>query len=96
MKAGQDSRYFNIAAELRPALEKQDGFISIERFQSTVTSNKFLSLSLWRDEDAVANWRAHKEHQQAQMLGKSEIFEDFRIIIAEAVRDYTMKDRVLG
>lgn len=69
-------RYFDLAAELRPELEKIDGFLSVERFQSLVTDNKYVSLSFWRDEDAVKRWRDHAGHGLAQALGKSEIFMD--------------------
>ena len=63
--------YFDLAAELRPELKKQDGFISIERFESMVTPGKFLSLSFWRDEAAVSAWRNHPGHGEAQVLGKT-------------------------
>lgn len=86
-------RYFDIAAELKPELEKIDGFLSVERFESLATPNKYVSLSFWRDEAAVARWRAHGAHQTAQMLGKSEIFADFRISVAEVQRQYTLADR---
>ena len=87
-------RYFDIAAELKPELEKIDGFLSVERFESMVTPNKYVSLSFWRDGDAVARWREHGQHQAAQMLGKNEIFADFRISVAEIQRQYTLADRV--
>lgn len=86
-------RYFDLAAELKPALEKVDGFISVERFESLVTPNKYVSLSFWRDEDAVARWREYGAHQAAQMLGKKEIFADFRISVAEIQRQYSLSDR---
>jgi len=86
-------RYFDIAAELKPELEKIDGFLSVERFESMLTPHKYLSLSFWRDEDSVARWREHGMHQSAQMLGKSEIFADFRISVAEIKRQYTLADR---
>ncbi len=82
------SRYFDLAAELRPELEKQDGFISIERFKSLAAPGKFLSLSFWRDEEAVAAWRCHAGHRAGQALGKSELFEDYRITVAETIRFY--------
>jgi len=87
-------RYFDLAGELRPELEKIDGFLSIERFESLATPGKYVSLSFWRDEDAVARWRAHAGHQTAQALGKKEIFADFRISVAEVVRQYTLADRL--
>lgn len=86
-------RYFDIAAELKPELEKIDGFISVERFESLVTPNKYVSLSFWRDEDAVVRWREQAAHRSAQRLGKSEIFADFRISVAQIQRQYTLADR---
>lgn len=94
MQDGQEQRYFDLAAGLRPELEKVDGFISVERFQSLTRKGKYVSLSFWRDEAAVARWRAHLGHQQAQSLGKSGIFRDFRIRVASVLRDYALKDRV--
>ena len=95
IRADQEPRrYFDLAAALRPRLEQVDGFISVERFQSLTTKGKYVSLSFWRDEAAVRTWRENVEHQAAQALGKSEIFGDFRIRVAEVVRDYSLKDRV--
>lgn len=86
-------RYFEIAGQLRAELEKIDGFISIERFESVTTPGKFLSLSAWRDEAAVAAWRQHLGHQAAQDEGKAALFADFRIRVAEVLRDYDMANR---
>lgn len=85
--------YFRIAAELRPLLDTIDGFISIERFQSLSEDGKILSLSFWRDEAAVAQWRTLETHRAAQAEGRGRIFTDYRLRIAHVVRDYGMKDR---
>lgn len=91
---GKAQAYFDLAAALRPSLEKVDGFISVERFESLTNKGKYVSLSFWRDEAAVKAWRSHIGHQEAQLLGKREIFKDFRIRVAEIVRDYSLRDRV--
>jgi len=93
MREGRAQSYFDIAAELKPELEKIDGFISVERFESTVEPGKYVSLSEWRDEAAVLAWREHAEHQMAQCRGIAEIFADFRIRVAHVARDYTLSDR---
>lgn len=93
VKPGVGQRYFDIAAELKPELEKIDGFISVERFESLVNPNKYVSLSFWRDEDAIARWHEHHTHQSAQTLGKNEIFADFRITVSKIQRQYTLADR---
>lgn len=94
MREGKAPAYFDLAAELRKELEGIDGFLSVERFESLNTPGKYLSLSFWRDEEAVKAWRAHAGHRMAQNLGKREFFADFRISVAEVLRDYAMAERV--
>ena len=94
MKEGKTGDYFDLAATLRPELEQIDGFISVERFQSTTDPNKYVSLSFWRDEAAVGAWRDHARHRLAQARGKEEIFADFPIRVATVTRDYTLAARV--
>ncbi|MFQ6024139.1 MAG: antibiotic biosynthesis monooxygenase family protein [Acidiferrobacterales bacterium] len=91
MKPGRRQDYFDLAASLRPELEKIDGFISVERFESLAHKGKYVSLSFWRDEAAVKAWKAHAEHKVAQQQGKNEIFSDYRIRVAEVLRDYGMQ-----
>ncbi|RKI11781.1 antibiotic biosynthesis monooxygenase [Corallococcus sp. AB030] len=86
-------RYLDLAAELRPLLADIDGFISIERFQSLSTPGKMLSLSYWRDEAAVAEWRRQEAHREAQREGRGGVFSDYRLRVAHVVRDYGLKDR---
>lgn len=93
-KDGRADRYFELAAELRTELAKIDGFISVERFESLTNKGKYLSLSFWRDEEAIKAWRTHVGHQMAQREGKERVFKDFRIRVAQVVRDYTLADRV--
>ncbi len=92
MNPGRDQDYFDLAGSLKPELEAVDGFISVERFRSMSNEGKYVSVSFWRDEDAVKRWREHAEHRIAQARGKKEIFADFRIRVAEVVRDYTLAD----
>ncbi len=91
-ESGRDD-YFRIAAELRPLLDGIDGFISIERFQSLSDPGRILSLSFWRDEAAVAQWRTLEAHRAAQTKGRARVFRDYRLRIAEVVRDYGMNQR---
>ena len=88
---GQD--YLGIAAELRKELEKIDGFISIERFESLTQKGKILSLSFWRDEEAVKRWRNLSSHRAAQSAGRGGIFADYRLRVASVLRDYGMNTR---
>ncbi len=90
---GRAGEYFDLAVALRAHLEKIDGFMSIERFESLTTKGKYLSLSFWRDEDAVRKWRNLESHRSAQAKGRGGIFADYRLRVASVVRDYGMKER---
>ncbi|MDQ7968262.1 MAG: antibiotic biosynthesis monooxygenase [Oxalicibacterium faecigallinarum] len=85
--------YFDAAAALKPLLQTIDGFISIERFESLAQPGKFVSLSYWRDEEAVRQWRNLEAHRHAQTAGRQTIFEDYRLRVAHVVRDYGLHDR---
>lgn len=90
---GRESAYLDIAASLRDELAAIEGFISVERFQSLTEPGKLLSLSFFRDEAAVAEWRNREHHRAAQSAGRGGIFADYRLRIAEVSRDYGMAER---
>jgi len=83
----------DLAARLRSELERIDGFISVERYQSLTDPDKLLSISFWRDEAAVKTWRAHAGHRATQRAGREGIFRDYRLRVAAVVRDYGMTER---
>ncbi len=85
--------YLDLAAALRPELERIDGFLSVERFESLYEEGKLLSLQFWRDHAAIARWRNHLEHRKAQAYGRDGLFANYRLRIAEVVRDYGPNDR---
>ena len=85
--------YFDLAADLKPILQTIDGFISVERFESLTEKGKLLSLSFWRDEASVKNWRNQAAHRDSQAAGRGGVFADYRLRIASVVRDYGMAER---
>ena len=90
---GKRDEYLDLAASLKPELSKIEGFISIERFQSLTNPEKVLSLSFWKDESSITEWRNLETHRAAQKEGRRSIFEDYRLRIAEVSRDYGMNER---
>ncbi len=85
--------YLDMAAALKPQLDTIDGFISVERFESLSAPGKYLSLSFWRDEEAVAQWRNLDSHRRAQAAGRAGLFANYRLRIAQVVRDYGLENR---
>lgn len=90
---GQRNAYLDIAGKLKRQLERIDGFVSIERFESLSLPGKILSLSFWRDEEAVKRWRSTEEHRLAQKAGRNDIFASYRLRVATVLRDYGMTER---
>lgn len=86
-------RYLEIAASLRPVLEDIDGFISVERFQSLTNPGKLLSISFFRDEKALNDWRNVMAHRKAQTAGRNVLFKDYRLKVCSVIRDYGLTDR---
>jgi len=90
---GRKEAYLDIAAELKPLLGEVDGFLSVERFQSLTDPAKMLSLSFFRDEAALENWRSLAEHRAAQKAGREGLFAGYRLRIASVIRDYGQDER---
>lgn len=85
--------YLDWAAELKSEVEKMDGFISMERFQSLTDPSKLLSLQFWRDDSCLTAWRNLEAHRAAQGAGRATMFKEYRLRIAEVTRDYGLNAR---
>ena len=90
---GRFPDYMELVGTLKADLDRADGFISLERFESITTKGKFVSLQFWRDEEAVSQWRNLQRHREAQKKGRAGIFKSYRLRIAGVLRDYTMDER---
>lgn len=90
---GRKAAYLELASALRVELERTDGFLSVERFESLSEPGKLLSLSFWRDEEAVAVWRNAPAHRVTQAEGRGRVFETYRLRVATILRDYGMDER---
>ena len=87
-RPGHDQAYFDIAAGLRPELDKNSGLLFIDRFRSMARQRLVLSHSHWRDEASLASWRAHAKHHVAQVAGRQQHFQDYRLRIGQLVCEW--------
>jgi len=90
---GRRQEYLDLAAGLADDVKSFDGFISIERFQSLTDPEKVVSISFWRDEEAVRKWRNLQKHREAQAKGRGGVFKSYRLRVAQVLRDYTHDER---
>ena len=86
-KAERFDEYLALAKRLRPTLEKIEGFVDNERFQSQRRAGWVLSLSTWRDEKSMVRWRTMGVHHIAQKQGRAEILEDYHLRIGDVTVD---------
>ena len=84
---GRKDDYLDLAKHLKPILEKIDGFVDNERFESKLRPGWVLSHSTWRDEKSVVRWRTQGEHHVAQGKGRFEIFRDYHLRVGDATSD---------
>jgi heme-degrading monooxygenase HmoA len=79
--------YLALAKHLKPILEKIDGFVDNERFESAGRPGWILSHSTWRDEKSLVRWRATGEHYAIQKRGRFEVFQDYHLRIGDVIAD---------
>lgn len=91
--ADKKDAYLAMAADMRPLVDQIDGFLSVERFESLTNPGKLLSVSFFRDEAALDEWRRLSGHRKAQKMGREVMFEDYRLRVASVIRDYGMTER---
>lgn len=87
IKPGRVDTYLEMAASLKPLLDRMGGCLSIERFRSLSRPNLLLSYQIWRDEASLTAWRANAQHHAVQCMGRAEIFSDYRIRVAQVVQE---------
>ncbi len=92
-KPGLGGDYIDHGQKMAHLVEGRDGFISIERFESVSEPGKFVALSFWRDEAAVDAFRQHPVHRGIQSKSRKDVFTDYRLRVAQVIRDYTRNDR---
>ena len=82
---GHASRYFELAAFLRPELDKSGGVLFIDRYTSLDRPGVILSHQWWEDEEALVRWRQHSQHRSIQRMGREQHFRNYRLRIGPAI-----------
>jgi len=84
---GRKDEYLDLAKHLKPILEKIEGFVDNERFESKLRPGWVLSHSTWRDEKSVVRWRTEGEHHAVQAKGRFEVFADYHLRVGDVTAD---------
>ena len=82
---GHAARYFELAASLKPELERNGGVLFIDRYAGVDRPEVVLSHQLWADEESLIRWRGHAQHRAIQRAGREQHFRDYRIRIGRVL-----------
>ena len=93
IKKGGMEDYLQLAASLKKEVSRAEGFIRSERFSFMTEEGKLLSLSVWKDEECVVQWRNQILHRLCQRQGRSNAFADYTVAVLAPIRCYGMRVR---
>jgi len=86
-----DDGYGEMAERMVELAAEQDGFLGVESARDAEGFG--ITVSYWRDEAAIARWKADAEHRQAQSRGRRDWYEHFELRVArvERARSFTKR-----
>jgi heme-degrading monooxygenase HmoA len=74
-------------ARLDALATRMPGFISYKDFAAP--DGEGVTIVAFESQEALAAWRMHPEHVAAQERGRKEWYADYRVTVADVVRDKT-------
>ncbi len=90
-RTNEDQGYGAMAERMVELAREQPGFLGVE---SARDSEGFgITVSYWKDEAAVAAWKAQADHAVAQRLGWDRWYADFQLRVCRVERQYGMVPR---
>lgn len=78
--------YGVMAGEIAALAKAQPGIVAFKTF--TASDGERVTLAEFESEDAVAAWRGHSRHKEAQHAGRDRFYEEYRLQVCEVLRDY--------
>ncbi|MBS0242087.1 MAG: antibiotic biosynthesis monooxygenase [Proteobacteria bacterium] len=94
-KPGEESRYLDIAASLKPELDANGGVLFLDRYKSHARPRTLLSHQIWADEASLTRWRANGCHYKAQAAGRNSVFEGYRLRVGPVIAESGEGGRVV-
>ena len=84
-KPGQRQAYFDHVDKLKSELNRHEGLLWIQRYQSIDVPDLILSHQYWASEAALVAWRRNQEHRYSQTQGIKKIFANYRIRVGPRI-----------
>ena len=81
---GDHHDYDRTAARMVELAQRVDGFLGLESVRDVDGTG--ITVSYWRDEDAIETWRTDPEHLDAQAAGRGDWYAWYELRIARVER----------
>ena len=67
--------------------QQQPGFLGLESVREE--NGLGITVSYWRDREAISAWGEHAEHKVAQKIGRQEFYSWFQLRIAKVIDEHS-------
>jgi heme-degrading monooxygenase HmoA len=81
-----DNGYAESAARMAALAAEQPGYLGMDSARNGAELG--ITVSYWRDEEAIAGWRRNVEHTATRRRGREEWYEHFEVHVARVERSY--------
>ena len=88
LRTDGDDGYSRMADRMVELAAQQPGFLGVESVKEA--SGLGITVSYWKDEEAIKAWKSHLEHAVAQRLGKAKWYAAYSLRVAKVERASTM------
>ncbi len=85
-RAADEDGYQAMAARMMTLAQRQPGFLGAESVRDA--GGFGITVSYWRDEESIHEWKRHGEHLEAQRQGREKWYKGFVLRVAKVERAY--------
>ncbi|HVJ89408.1 MAG TPA: antibiotic biosynthesis monooxygenase, partial [Labilithrix sp.] len=86
LASGASESYESTATAMVELARNQPGFLGIESARNA--DGLGITVSYWESLDAIARWKAHPEHQAAQLRGQRSFYSRYEVRVCSVERGY--------
>ena len=79
--------YVETAERIEELAKEQDGYLGIEFTRDGIG----ITVSYWRDLDAISKWKNNIEHTAARNKGREQWYKQYQLRICKVEREYGFK-----
>jgi heme-degrading monooxygenase HmoA len=76
--------YSKMASTMEELAKQQPGYLGFESAREEIG----ITISYWKDLEAIKNWKANLDHQMAQKLGRKKWYSWYKVRICKVEREY--------